>query len=397
MSTQLKLHLGDDELKPAQSAIPMPDFPTDWKAIERRIDAIDPVRYGRTRNYTHGAVSYLSPYISRGVISTRYVLQQLHSKGYRLPQMEKWVSELAWRDYFQRVWQAKGDAIFEDIKQPQPNYNNYDMPKALVAGNTGIQAIDEAIQVLYNHGYMHNHLRMYTAAITCNIGLSHWRTPAAWMYYHLLDGDIASNTLSWQWVAGSFSHKKYFCNQENINRYTGTDQQGTFLDAAYDSLINMPVPEVLQETTVPTLSTRLPTNMLPVFDKSRDLLLYNAYNLDPNWHVGEEVNRVLLLEPSHFQKFPVSARVLDFILALGKNIRNLQVYTGELDALITGFKNNGDWQEPHSIISKEHPAFAYYPGIKESRDWLVPEVSGYYPGFFAYWKKNEKQIRREFG
>jgi len=86
----------------------MQHFPTDYTSILQRIDAVDPVRYGKTRNYINGAVSYLSPYISRGVISTRQVYEAFVAKGYSLYQMEKWVSELAWRDYFQQVWKHQG-------------------------------------------------------------------------------------------------------------------------------------------------------------------------------------------------------------------------------------------------------------------------------------------------
>ena len=83
---------------------------------------------------------------------------------------------------------------------------------------------------------MHNHLRMYTAAICCNIGQYHWLQPAKWMYYHLLDGDWGSNALSWQWVAGTNSHKKYIANQENINKYCFTKDENTFLDKSYAEL-----------------------------------------------------------------------------------------------------------------------------------------------------------------
>ena len=79
------------------------------------------------------------------------------------------------------------------------------MPKAVVEANTTIDAIDEAINELYQNGYMHNHMRMYLASLCCNIAKCHWKHPAKWMYFYLLDGDLASNTLSWQWVAGSNS------------------------------------------------------------------------------------------------------------------------------------------------------------------------------------------------
>ncbi|MEO5685193.1 MAG: FAD-binding domain-containing protein [Chitinophagaceae bacterium] len=72
------------------------------------------------------------------------------------------------------------------------------MIKNIAGAKTGITAIDEQITLLYETGYMHNPVRMYLAGITCNIGKAHWLQPARWMYYHLLDGDLASNSLSWQ-------------------------------------------------------------------------------------------------------------------------------------------------------------------------------------------------------
>ena len=84
-----------------------PVFATDYTTILGRIDAIDPMKYGRTRNFVDGDVSYLSPYISRGVISTKQVLDHVMLKGYKIPQIESFVKELCWRDYFQRVGQVK--------------------------------------------------------------------------------------------------------------------------------------------------------------------------------------------------------------------------------------------------------------------------------------------------
>jgi len=119
---------------------------------------------------------------------------------------EKLIQELAWRDYWQQVWIAKGDDINTDLKTTQKSVSNHQVPKAIINASTGIEAVDAAIKELYNTGYMHNHMRMYIASICCNIANSHWLAPAKWMYAHLLDGDCASNQLSWQWVAGAFSN-----------------------------------------------------------------------------------------------------------------------------------------------------------------------------------------------
>ena len=326
----------------------------------------------------------MSPYISRGVISVQQIKEAVLQKGYKPYEIEKFLQELAWREYYQRVWQVKKEELFADLKQTQPDFLHHQIPTAIVHAATGIQVIDDQINTFYSTGYLHNHIRMYLASMVCNNAKSHWLTPARWMYYHLLDGDLASNSCSWQWVAGSFSSKKYYCNQENINKYTGTNQAQTFLDDSYERIATMPVPNVLEATTTLDLKTNLPQTDVPKLDTSKPTLLYNSYNLDPLWRATENVNRVLLLEPSHFNKYPVSEKVMDFIIALSKNIDGIVIYVGEVDALIKQYEG---LTILNAFISKEHPAFEYYPGIKDSRDWMFPNTEGYYPSFFGFWKK----------
>jgi len=360
-------------------------FPTDHNSILERVEQIKPLQYANTRNYIDGDVTYLSPYISRGVISLPQVAKQA-LKCYHPFQVQKFLQELAWREYWQRTWQELGENIFTDIKQPQPNVAHRTMVTAVENANTGIEAIDKQIQLLYKTGYMHNHVRMYVSSLACNIAGAHWLKPSQWMYYHLLDGDLASNSLSWQWVAGSFSARKYYCNQENINRYTHSQQQHSFLDCSYEALIDMEIPKALREESPLSLETKLPQTGVPVIEESLPVLLYNAYNLDPLWHQNEKANRILLLEPSHYQKFPVSEKVLGFILALSQNIEGIQIFTGELTALSSVCKNN-------TIIFKQHPAFLHYQGTAEKYEELFPQVTGYYNSFFAYWKRCEKYLK----
>lgn len=361
------------------------DFSTDLSSIKQRMASVDPLAYGKTRNFLTGAVTRLSPYISRGVISLSQVKTEI-LRNYSFHQAEKLLQELAWREYYQRVWQAKEDLIFTDLKQEQTEVDHHQMPEAIYNAATGIVAIDKAIVTLYETGYMHNHLRMYTAMLSCNIARAHWAIPSQWMYYHLLDGDLASNTLSWQWVAGSFSSKKYVANQENINRYTGSNQSGTFLSVGYEAFENMQAPDVLKPQYPLSLSTGLPvTDQL--IRKGDKLFVYNSYQLDPEWHAGEEGTRVLLLEPSHFEKYPVSERVLQLIIDLAKkNIPEIQLFTGSFHELVQSSPS-------FSIYYKEHPLTKHYSGIQEERSWMFPEVTGYYPSFFSYWKKCEKYLR----
>ena len=359
-------------------------FPTDYASILKRLEKIDPLKYARTRNFTDGDVTYLSPYISRGVISLRQVATHV-LKTHKPYQIEKFLQELAWREYWQRVWQSIGDKIFTDIKQEQQDVAHRKMVAALENADTGIEAIDEHIELLYQTGYMHNHLRMYISSIACNIAKAHWLQPSKWMYYHLLDGDLASNSLSWQWTAGAFSSKKYYCNQENINKYTNNQQRRTFLDCSYEELTTLPIPETLLDKSNFFPAMDLPKTPLPTIQQGMPVLVYNAYNLDPLWHIDEPANRILLLEPSHYKKYPVSEKVLQFILDLSKNIEGIQVFTGEFDHLQQLASSN-------EFIYKSHPAFTHYSGTAEKYDDLFPQVKGYFSSFFSYWKKCEKYL-----
>jgi deoxyribodipyrimidine photo-lyase len=145
---------------------------------------------------------------------------------------------------------------------------------------------------------------------------------------------------------------------------------------------------VLLQTIEPKLSTELPAVDKPTIDVNKPTLIYNSYNLDPRWRENEDCNRVLLLEPSHFERFPVSRKVIDFILSLSSNIKSCQVMVGEVWELAAFYGSLNSKDE--RLISKEHPAFDYYPGIKDPRDWIYPEVNGSFNSFFSFWKKCKK-------
>ena len=359
-------------------------FPTDYQSILQRLESIDPLKYAQTRNFTDGAVTYLSPYISRGVISLQQIKQHV-LKTYKPYQVEKFLQELAWREYWQRVWQAIGNKIFIDIIKEQSNVVHRKMVAAIESADTGINAIDEHIEHLYLTGYMHNHVRMYLSSIACNVAKAHWLQPAQWLYYHLLDGDLASNNLSWQWVAGTFSSKKYYCNQENINRYTKTNQQHTFLDKSYEEITEMRIPEVLLDKSNFFTQTILPKNIAPLLIEDLPVIVYNSYNLDPLWHVGEPANRILLLEPAHFKQYPISEKVMKFIIDLSKNIADIQIFTGNFDELKILSGNR-------KIIFKDHPTTVDYKGTAEKYDDMFPQVTGFFSSFSSYWKKCSKYM-----
>jgi deoxyribodipyrimidine photo-lyase len=360
------------------------NFPTDIQGIENRLLEIDPVKYAATRNHKNGAVTHLSPFISRGVISTRQVYEHLQSLDLPWYKKEKLIQELAWRDYWQQVWIAKKDRIRQDLKNVQTPISNYQIPKAIIHANTGIFEVDHAIEQLYASGYMHNHMRMYVASICCNIAHSHWLEPAKWMYGHLLDGDLASNFLSWQWVAGTFSNKKYYANQNNINNFFNSTQQNTFLDVEYNAFENLEIPDILNDTLPFEIEMALPRDKNPTLYKDKTTLIYNYYNIDPYWYKDKKAQRIFLMEPSFYKENPINQKCIDFALELTRNIDGIKIYIGEFSELKGHI-------HPDLIVYKEHPTNSHYKGKEEPREWLS-NITGYFPSFFAFWKKCKKEL-----
>lgn len=267
-------------------------FPPTCAVALERARSVDPPAYARTRNHLRGGVSRLSPYLTHGLVSVPDVLAIVAPDA-----AGKFAQELAWREFFQLVYEREGRSIFSDRFGPQPHRSAAShprrLPKALVEGTTGIGALDDAVRTLVDAGYVHNHARMWLASVVCHVAGADWRAGAAWFFFHLLDGDLASNTLSWQWVAGTGSHKPYLANQANLDRFSDRAQRGTFLDRPTSELIGGPVPAVLAETVDLELPAELPDLPPPQLDPDRPLLAYHPWALDPTWHAAEERPRVL--------------------------------------------------------------------------------------------------------
>jgi len=195
---------------------------------------IDPGAYGQTRNQLDGAVTGLSPYLRCGCLGLAEcrdtVLDREQGKeGYKL------INELAWRDYYQRVLDGLGEGVRDDIEDFKtgiaPEDYADELPQDIEAGQTGIDFIDAMARELVETGYLHNQARMKLASYVVHWRRVRWQAGADWFLQHLLDGDLASNHLSWQWVASTFSHRPYIFNQENLigvtgGRFTGTTPDG---------------------------------------------------------------------------------------------------------------------------------------------------------------------------
>ena len=189
-------------------------------------------KYAQGRNTDHGPgahrdVSTLSPYIRRRlVLEQDAVAAALAAHG---PEgAEKFIDEVFWRGYFKgwlerrpQVWAAYVAGLERDLAALDLDGKLRRQVLAAEAGQTGLACFDAWAQELVETGYLHNHARMWFASIWIfTFGLP-WRLGADFFYRHLLDGDAASNTLGWRWVAGLHTRgKAYPAEAWNIAKFT---------------------------------------------------------------------------------------------------------------------------------------------------------------------------------
>jgi deoxyribodipyrimidine photo-lyase len=168
-------------------------------------------------------VSVLSPYIRHRLITEEEVLAAVLAK-HSVAAAEKFVQEVFWRTYFKghlethpMIW--SNYVVTRDSHTS--NLGQYPAYEHAIAANTGIDCFDAWVTELQETGYLHNHARMWFASIWIFTLRLPWELGADFMYRHLLDGDPASNTLSWRWVGGLHTKgKTYLARADNIKTYT---------------------------------------------------------------------------------------------------------------------------------------------------------------------------------
>ena len=204
--------------------IALASIPGGRRAALLQLSKIEPALYGKTRNHLDGDVTRLSPYLRHGVLALAEV-RDFALTHYKPSSISKFLNELAWRDYYQRVWHVAGDLIWKDLEPYKTGRLAADyadeLPSALLDARTGIDYVDYFVNELQSTGYLHNHARMWLAAYVVHGLKCKWQAGARWFLRHLMDGDEASNNLSWQWCASTFSHKPYIYNRENVHKYSG--------------------------------------------------------------------------------------------------------------------------------------------------------------------------------
>jgi deoxyribodipyrimidine photo-lyase len=213
----------------------MTDFPASRAAGLDAMASFVPAmgrRYANGRNVDHGrgahkAVSQLSPYIRRRLVTEQEVAAAAIA-AHGLDAAEKFVEEVFWRTYFKgwlerrpQVWASYTQGLQSDFSALQHDRKLRHRVERAMEAKTGLAYFDSWATELLETGYLHNHARMWFASIWIfTLGLP-WRLGADFFYRHLLDGDAASNTLGWRWVAGLHTlGKPYPARADNIKTCT---------------------------------------------------------------------------------------------------------------------------------------------------------------------------------
>ena len=184
--------------------------------------------YSKLRNFDYGPdnrsnISCLSPYITHGIISELEVIKKSLSK-FSFSKNEKFIQEVLWRTYW-KGWLELRPNVWTDylneLKKIREEFKDNQNYRNAIEGNTNIECFNEWIKELKETNYLHNHARMWFASIWIFTLDLPWQLGAEFFMKHLYDGDAASNTLGWRWVAGIQTQgKNYLASEWNIKKFT---------------------------------------------------------------------------------------------------------------------------------------------------------------------------------
>ncbi|MAS95757.1 MAG: DNA photolyase [Verrucomicrobiales bacterium] len=246
-------------------------FPTTRaEALERLREFIPKAeQYAARRNYVeppYDYVSRLSPAISRRLILEREVCEAAR-EAFSPSAIQKFEQEVWWRTYW-KGWLEMRPSIWTNYRTELAELDWDDYPRAqeVARGESGVEIMDYFARELFETGYMHNHARMWWAAFWIHVEKLPWQLGADFFLQHLFDGDAASNTLSWRWVAGLHTKgKNYLVRRSNIEKYVAPEilrnhkvklealEHTTAVDIEYEPL---PEPKAVEARDLPSLENQ---------------------------------------------------------------------------------------------------------------------------------------------
>ena len=308
--------------------------------------------YSSKRNYDFGPksrenTSNLSKYISHRIINEYDLVREILSQ-YNLQKVDKFIQEVFWRVYW-KGWLEHRPDVWRDFVDSDPTYSEEEYKKA-INGETGIECFDDWVKELKSENYLHNHTRMWFASIwifTLNLP---WELGARFFMKYLFDGDAASNTLSWRWVAGIHTKgKNYLAQESNIRKFTNQRYMNTSLN---ENALPLENPKIYSLQDVRHLHATQKYKNLVLFES--DLNVNERYSFFKNYE-----NIFLVLLDNKNRNIKLDEKVLNFK-------RTLQ------EAFVSEISNSQIIDED-TFMSLNAPFDVLYPSIGENMDFLDRE------------------------
>ena len=309
--------------------------------------------YSRDRNYDFGPdnrnnISLLSPYISHRTLF-EYDIVKSCLKKYKFNQVEKFIQEIFWRVYW-KGWLELRPEVWTDFCDSYLSIEQSKYYKKALDGKTGIRCFDEWVNELKEYNYLHNHSRMWFASIWIFTLKLPWQLGAAFFMEHLYDGDPASNTLSWRWVAGiQTKGKHYLARSSNISKFTNQRFQYTQLTTDAEPIFEDKNFE-LKRLDYKNSETR-----------HENLIIFESnLNTQELSELSEKYKTVyFVLIDNYSRKIKLSHKVMSFKTSLVKNVSEL-ISNAKIINL----------EELEILLSKNPKIDVIYPFVGENLDIL---------------------------
>ena len=314
--------------------------------------------YSKLRNFDFGPekrsnVSCLSPYITHGIINEKEVIEKSLSK-FSFSKNEKFIQEVLWRTYWKgwlelrpNVW---SDYLIELNKIKEEFKGNQKYLDAL-KGKTNIECFNAWINELKENNYLHNHTRMWFASIWIFTLELPWQLGAEFFMQHVYDGDAASNTLGWRWVAGIQTQgKHYLANEWNIKKFTNN---------RYNKIkLNESAPPKISEKTYPIVKQDFSNQNI----NDRNLLIFeNNLSFETSDFQNNKFKKIYIISNKNENRsIKLSEKVIKFKSSL-------------IEDQIQRLKNNSiDYEliDISEIKNINEGIIALYPTVGENLDYL---------------------------
>ena len=314
--------------------------------------------YSRLRNFDFGPnkrsnTSCLSPYITHGVINEKEVIRKSLDK-FSFSKNEKFIQEVLWRTYW-KGWMELRSGVWDDylidLKRIKEEFRDNGDYLNAIEGKTRIECFNEWVNELKTYNYLHNHTRMWFASIWIFTLELPWQLGAEFFMQHLYDGDAASNTLGWRWVAGIQTQgKHYLASEWNIKKFTNNRFENIKLNENAPPKINDKNYTILHKTF------ENPENI-----EEKDLLVFeNNLGFEITDFANQKLKKILLISNKNENRtIKLSENVANFKVSLIENQKK-RLEEKSIDCEIIDIKE----------IKNLGSCYCLYPTVGENLDYI---------------------------